>query len=211
MPAMFSASSSSPSSGASISRETLIGRLWPVQVSPFAAMLRGGVLVAAGTALLTLSAKVNVPLPYVPMTMQSLVVLLIGAAYGWRLGVATILAYLAEAAIGWPVLAGPLGGAAVMAGPTGGYLAGFVAAAFLAGWLGERGWDRSVGRLALVMAIGHVVMLGAGFGWLATGMKLGADKAWLVGVVPFIAGSVVKSVLGALLLPMARRSNSRFR
>lgn len=204
MPVMSSASSD-VSKTRFKPREPLIGLVWPAGAAQPSSMLRGVLLVAVGTALLTLSAKVNVPLPYVPMTLQSLVVLLIGAVYGWRLGVATILAYLAEGAVGLPVFAGPLAGMVYMAGPTAGYLAGFVPAAFVAGWLGERGWDRSIGRLATVMAIGHMVMLAAGFGWLAVGMKLGADKAWLVGVVPFIAGSVVKSALGAVLLPLVRR------
>ena len=146
------------------------------------------ILIALGTALLTLSAKVNLPLPYVPMTLQTLVVLMIGAAYGWRLGCATVIAYLAEGAIGLPVFAGPIGGLAPLFGPTGGYLVGFVAAAFATGWLSERGWDRSVPRLFVAMALGHIIILGAGSAWLAVGMKLGVEKAWLVGIVPFIAG-----------------------
>lgn len=199
---------SSTSSSGSTSRGSLISRLWPAS-SPSSSALRGVLFVAVGTALLTLSAKINVPLPYVPMTMQSFVVLLIGAAYGWRLGVATILAYLAEGAMGLPVFAGPVGGLAVIVGSTGGYLAGFVVAAFLMGWLSERGWDRSVLRLTVAMCVGHVVMLACGFAWLVAGIKIGADKAWLVGVVPFIAGSVVKSVLGAVLLPVVRRRADR--
>jgi len=86
-------------------------------------------LIALGTALLTLSAKINLPLPYVPMTLQTLVVLMIGAAYGWRLGGATVMAYLAEGAIGLPVFAGPIGGLAPFVGPTAGYLVGFALAA----------------------------------------------------------------------------------
>ena len=164
-------------------------------------MLRSLILIALGTALLTLSAKVNLPLPFVPMTLQTLVVLVIGAVYGWRLGCATIIAYLAEGAIGLPVFAGPVGGLAPLMGPTAGYLAGFVAAAFITGWLSERGWDRSVPLLFVAMALGHIVILAAGFGWLAFGMKLGVEKAWLVGVVPFLAGSLVKNALGAALVP----------
>ena len=90
-------------------------------------------------------------------------------------------------------------------GPTAGYLWGFVAAAFVTGWLSERGWDRSVPLLFVAMALGHIVILAAGFGWLAFGMKLGAEKAWLVGIVPFLAGSLVKNALGAALVPATRR------
>jgi biotin transport system substrate-specific component len=179
--------------------------LWPGRAEGVSGVLRIVVLIALGTALLTLSAKVNLPLPYVPMTLQTLVVLMIGAAYGWRLGGATVLAYLAEGAIGWPVFAGPVGGLAPLVGPTAGYLAGFVAAAVVTGWLSERGWDRSVPLLFVAMGLGHIVILAAGFAWLAFGMKFGVEKAWLVGIVPFVATSVVKNALGATLVPAIRR------
>ena len=141
--------------------------LWPERADRIYGVLRGAILVALGTALLTMSAKINLPLPYVPMTLQTLVVLMIGAAYGWRLGVTTVLAYLAEGAIGIPVFAGPVGGLAPLFGPTAGYLAGFVMAALATGWLSERGWDRSVPLLFVAMAIGHILILGCGFAWLA--------------------------------------------
>ena len=178
--------------------------LWPDRADGFSAVVRTVILVALGTALLALSAKINLPLPYVPMTLQTLVVLMIGAAYGWRLGTATVIAYLAEGAIGLPVFAGPVGGLAPLLGPTAGYLAGFVAAAFITGWLSERGWDRSVPRLFVAMGLGHIVILAAGFAWLAFGMKLGVEKAWLVGIAPFVAASVIKNALGAALVPAIR-------
>ena len=134
----------------------LAALLWPHRADGSSGLLRSVILVALGTALLTLSAKVNLPLPYVPMTLQTLVVLVIGAAYGWRLGSVTLMAYLAEGAIGFPVFAGPVGGLAPLIGPTAGYLFGFVAAAFVTGWLSERGWDRSVLRLFVAMAFGHI-------------------------------------------------------
>ncbi|WP_369726765.1 biotin transporter BioY [Bradyrhizobium sp. LLZ17] len=179
--------------------------MWPARPGETAGRLRGFVLVALGTALMALSAKVSLPLPYVPMTLQTLVVLMIGAAYGWRLGSATMVAYLAEGAMGLPVFAGPVGGLAPLLGPTAGYLFGFVGAAFVTGWLAERGWDRSVVWLFAAMAVGHIVILAAGFGWLAFGLGLGATKAWQVGLLPFIAASLVKNALGATLMPAARR------
>lgn len=183
----------------------LASLLWPDRTHGLASVLRRVILVALGTALLTLSAKMNLPLPYVPMTLQTLVVLMIGAAYGWRLGTLTVIAYLGEGAIGWPVFAGPTAGLAPFFGPTAGYLVGFAAAAFVTGWLSERRWDRSVPLLFVAMALGHIIILAAGFGWLAFGMKLGANKAWLVGIVPFIATSVIKNALGAALVPALRR------
>src|SRR5262245_62971884 len=183
----------------------LAALLWPHRANGSSGLFRSVILVALGTALLTLSAKVNLPLPYVPMTLQTLVVLMIGAAYGWRLGSATLLAYLAEGAIGLPVFAGPVGGIAPLVGPTAGYLFGFVAGAFVPGWLAERGWDRSVVLLFAAMAVGHIVILAAGFGWLAFGLGLGMPKAWQVGIVPFNAASLVKNALGATLMPAAHR------
>jgi biotin transport system substrate-specific component len=94
-------------------------------------------------------------------------------------------------------------------GPTAGYLAGFVIAAFTTGWLSERGWDRSVPLLFVAMATGHIVILGCGFAWLAFGMKLGVEKAWLVGIAPFIAASLIKNALGAALVPAVRRGIDR--
>jgi biotin transport system substrate-specific component len=188
-----------------VANPPLATALWPNRSEGFAGILRATVLIVAGTALLTLSAKIKLPLPYVPMTLQTLVVLLIGAAYGWRLGVATVIAYLAEGAAGLPVFAGPVGGLAPLTGPTAGYLFGFVAAAFITGWLSERGWDRSVPRLFIAMGIGHIIILAAGFAWLAFGVKLGVEKAWLVGVLPFLAASAVKNALGAGLIPAIRR------
>ena len=183
--------------------------LWPHRSDGSFGVLRSGILVILGTALLTLSAKINLPLPYVPMTLQTLVVLVIGAAYGWRLGTTTVIAYLAEGAIGFPVFAGPVGGLAPFIGPTAGYLAGFVAAAFVTGWLSEQGWDRSVPRLFIAMGLGHLIMLAAGFAWLVVGMKLGFEKAWLVGIVPFIAATLIKNALGAALVPAIRRTLDR--
>ena len=183
--------------------------LWPERADGFSGVLRTVILVALGTALLTLSAKTNLPLPYVPMTLQTLVVLVIGAVYGWRLGGATVIAYLAEGAIGLPVFAGPVGGLAPLLGPTAGYLIGFVAAALITGWLSERGWDRSVPLLFVAMGIGHIIILAAGFTWLVFGMKLGFERAWLVGIAPFVAASIIKNALGAALVPAVRRMFDR--
>jgi biotin transport system substrate-specific component len=126
-------------------------------------------------------------------------------------GVATIIAYLGEGAAGLPVFAGPVGGLAPLIGPTVGYLFGFVVAVFITGWLSERGWDRSVPWLFVAMGIGHIVILAAGFAWLAFGVKLGVEKAWLVGVLPFLAASVIKNALGAGLIPAIRRVVDRRR
>ena len=190
-------------------RFPLAAVVWPQKSDPVSGIVRSVILIALGSALLTLSAKINLPLPYVPMTLQTLVVLMIGAAYGWRLGTMTVLAYLAEGAIGLPVFAGPVGGLAPFFGPTAGYLLGFVIAAFTTGWLSERGWDRSAPLLFVAMAAGHILILGCGFAWLAFGMKLGVEKAWMVGIAPFVAASLIKNALGAVLVPALWRGLDR--
>lgn len=165
-------------------------------------LLRAAALALLGSALLTASAKVQVPLPPVPMTMQSLVVVLIGMAYGSRLGAATVLVYLAQGLVGLPVFAGPAAGPAYMAGPTGGYLLGFLPAAAGAGWLAERGWDRGLARVAAVMVLGHALILAPGVAWLAA--LVGGERAVAAGLVPFVAGTLVKSALGAAFVAAAR-------
>ena len=165
---------------------------------------RNIVAALAGTALLTLSAKISIPFWPVPLTMQTFVVLVLGMAMGWRLGAATMLLYLAEGAIGLPVFAGTPErgiGLAYMAGPTAGYLAGFVVAAAFCGWLAERGWDRSWWRTAIAMTAGHLIILAAGFSWLAT--LIGAQKAYAVGIAPFYAATVFKTALAVVALPSA--------
>lgn len=172
----------------------IIQRLWPAAGAVGA--LRCGVLVLFGSLLLALSAKVQVPFWPVPMTMQTFMVLVLGAAYGWRLGLATVLLYLAEGAAGLPVFAGSPErgiGLAYMVGPTGGYLAGFALAAAATGWLAQRGWTRHLGRLTLAMLLGHALMLAPGVAWLA--LSLGWTKAVAVGLTPFWAATVLKTAL----------------
>jgi biotin transport system substrate-specific component len=150
---------------------------------------------------LAASAKLQVPFYPVPMTMQSLVVLLLGMAFGWRLGAATVLLYLLEGAFGLPVFAGTPEkgiGIAYMMGPTGGYLIGFVAAAALTGWLAERGWDRSLWRSAVALSLGHAVLFLTGLAWLA--VYIGWPRAVAFGLMPFLAGTVVKTALGVALV-----------
>ncbi len=160
-------------------------------------------LILAGSLLLTLSAKIQVPFYPVPMTLQTLVVLLIGASFGWRMGFATVLAYLAQGATGLPVFAGtPEKGLGLlyMAGPTGGYLVGFALAAGLTGWLAERGLDRSVIGTAIAMIAGNLVIYVFGLAWLAN--FVGFEKAVTLGVIPFLFGDLVKIMLATASLPV---------
>jgi biotin transport system substrate-specific component len=159
------------------------------------------VLVLAGTALLALAAKITVPFWPVPMTLQTLAVFLIAAAYGRNLAVATLLAYLVEGAVGLPVFATGAG-VAYMAGPTGGYLVGFVVAAAIVGQAADRGLDRNMFVLFGAMLLGEVAILALGAAWLA--VLLGGEKALAFGVGPFIVTDVVKIALAAAVVPAVR-------
>ncbi|MBC8791412.1 MAG: biotin transporter BioY [Tagaea sp. CACIAM 22H2] len=181
----------------------LVDLLWPARERD---LLRKAALVALGSALLWASAKAQVPMWPVPMTMQSLVVLVIGFAYGARLGMATVLFYLAQGAVGFPVFAGTPEkgiGLAYMLGTTGGYLVGFVLSAGLCGWLAERGWGSSLVWLAGAMALGSLILFVPGVLWLAT--FVGFDKAVALGLMPFAAGIVVKGALGVALVEVIHR------
>jgi len=160
-------------------------------------------LVAAAVALLTVSAKIQIPLWPVPMTMQTYVVLVIGMGYGLRLGLAAVGSYLALGALGLPVFAGtPAQGLGLpyMLGPTGGYLLGFLVAVAVCGALAERGWDRRFTTSLIAMTLGHLLILALGVCWLAT--LLGPDRALQVGFTPFILATVIKTLLAAVSLPM---------
>ena len=126
-------------------------------------------LVLAGSGLIALSAWIAVPLPFspVPVTAQTFAVLLVGSALGARRGAASALAYLAEGCSGLPVFAGGAAGPHVLAGPTGGYLAGFVLGAWMCGALAERGWDRRAISTIASMALGNALILAIGLLWLA--------------------------------------------
>ncbi|RPJ40883.1 MAG: biotin transporter BioY, partial [Candidatus Latescibacterota bacterium] len=127
---------------------------WTDAVLPLHGIRTTGLLVAFASLLLALSARVAIPLPFspVPISGQSFAVLLVGALLGSRRGSAAVLLYLAEGAVGLPVFAGGAGGAAYLVGPTGGYLAAFLPAAFVVGALCERGWDKRVPGAAAAMA-----------------------------------------------------------
>ena len=176
---------------------TLIDTIWPRQSGGF---LRMGLLAVAGSILMALSARIQVPMWPVPMTMQTFAVLVIGMSFGCRLAGATLLLYLAEGAVGLPVFAGG-GGIAYFAGPTTGYLIGFLVAATLVGWLGEKGWDRSVPLTFVAMFVGTGVIFVLGVAWLAVFLD-NFQAALANGFSPFIIGAFIKIALAAAVLPL---------
>ena len=180
----------------------LIDILWPRATDRV--WLRNIALAIAGTLVLTLSAKIQVPFWPVPMTMQTFAVLVIAMAFGPRLGTATVALYLVEGAVGLPVFAGSPAtgiGPAYMAGPTGGYLAGFLAASAVLGYLNGRGWDCSVFKTVGAMVLGTVIIFVLGYVWLA--YLIGMENAWTFGIQPFLPAAAFKIALAAAVLPTA--------
>ncbi|NOR63743.1 MAG: biotin transporter BioY [Rhodobacteraceae bacterium] len=167
--------------------------------------LRNGALVAGGIAMLALSAKVAVPMWPVPITMGTFAVLALGAAYGPRLGLVTILGYMLLGVLGFDVFAGSseVSGLAYMMGGTGGYLLGFVLATVLLGFGATRGWDRSVLKMVGLLLAANVLIYVPGLAWLTVLYDMSAVSAIEVGMVPYLIGDAVKLGLVALLLPMA--------
>jgi biotin transport system substrate-specific component len=190
--------------------ETLVGAL----AAPLDAV-RSVLLVVAFSLFVALSAQVVIPLPWtpVPITGQSFAVLLTGALLGSRLGALALITYLAEGAIGLPVFRGLGGGAHYLFfSPTTGYLLAFPIAAFVTGALAERGWDRHFLTAAAAMAVGSFVILGGGWLWLSMTTRTASD-AFLLGVLPFIPGDIIKIALASALLPtgwaLLKRNNPR--
>lgn len=162
-------------------------------------------LVVLGAGLIALMAQVQFPLPFspVPVTGQTFAVLLVGASLGARLGATSVGLYLVGGVAGLPVFTGGTAGLARLSGPTGGYLIGFIAAAFVVGLLVERGWDRRIWTAAIAMLVGEVVIYVFGLGWLSRfPLTVGVMEA---GLLPFIAGDLYKLGLAAVALPAARR------
>lgn len=189
------------------STSTLASALWPAKANP---ALRAILLVLTGVALLTISAKVQVPFWPVPVTLQTLAVPLIAAAFGARLGTVTVLAYLAAGFAGAPVFAATppaVAGPAYFLGATGGYLIAYPIAAWIVGTVAERVGNRLLPLFSAMFAADALVLT-LGFVWLAFLAQLssgawggiGFERAWLGGVAPFLLGDLVKVALAAVLI-----------
>ena len=167
-------------------------------------------LVVAGIAAMAIAAKIRVPFWPVPATMQTFVVLTIGAAYGTRLSLATMLGYLAVGAFGFNIFtssSAEVNGIAYMLGSTGGYLVGFAVAAGVMGALAARGWDRTWGRMALSMLIGTAIIYAFGLAWMSHLFLADKGMAWVVkyGFTNFVPFELVKVALAAVLFPVIWR------
>ena len=177
----------------------LCDRLWPATGN---AILRFVVLAVAGSLLVAGAAHIAVIMLPVPITLQTLAVLGIGAAYGSRLGAATLALYAAEGAAGLPVFAPTPDGYPGITGPTGGYIIGFILAAALLGWLVERGWDRNIPKMIAAVLLAAAVVYIPGLLWLQ-GFVGGFAKAVEFGLAPFWLWDTVKALVVAFAVPAA--------
>lgn len=181
-------------------------------ILPRASAMTDVALVLAGAALVALLAQVTIPLPIVPITGQTLGVLVVGAALGARRGAAALTTYMLAGLAGLPVFAGFTGTIAAVATPSFGFILGFIPAAFLAGWFAERTWDRRPWLAMVGFVAASIVPFLVGVPYMAyvlnvvmgAGYDLGGIIA--VGVTPFIAGGLVKAAIAAIVIPAAWRS-----
>lgn len=163
------------------------------------------VLVAAGAALTAIAAQVAVPLWPVPITGQTLAVLLVGSSLGALRGSLSMLLYAVLGLAGLPVFSDSSSGLGVLLGPTGGYIVGFVFAAAFTGWIAQRSWDRRILRCVLAFLGGTVVTFAIGLPWLAVVLGLDLGQTLEGGLYPFILGGVVKAVLAAGVVTLGWR------
>lgn len=170
-----------------------------------------GLLVIGGAAVLGLASQWEVPLWPVPISAQSLFVLLIGASFGARLGGLSMLAYLAMGAAGLPMYSGGGSGVDHLVGPTAGYLVGFAAAAVFVGWMAQHGWDRTVRHAIVTFSAGTMIILAFGVAGLMIGLDYSLAEAITAGVVPFWQGFLIKVGIASLVLPGLWSASRRLR
>lgn len=158
-------------------------------------------LILGGSLFVALCAQIRIPLPFtpVPITLQTLGILLVGSLLGSRQGLLSMLLYLALGLVGLPFFSGGQAGVEILHGPTVGYLVAAPLAAMLVGWLAERGWDQRVGTTALSMILGNLVIYALGVAWLST--LIGLEAAITKGALPFILGDLVKIAVACVVLP----------
>ena len=174
----------------------LINRIFPT--SGFNKYIKNILLIIFGSVLLTISAKIQVPFWPVPMTMQTFVIFLIGTTYGWRMSFFTVLLYLLEGALGFPVFAKG-GGIIYLLGPTAGYLYGMLFASIVIGLLSEKGYANSYFLCLISLLVGSVIIFALGVGYLGT--IIGYEKAIAGGLIPFMPSELFKIALAVALIP----------
>lgn len=187
--------------------KVLVEAIGPTQGT--AVLIKQAIMVILGVAALTLAAKIRVPMWPVPITLQTMAVLMIGTGFGLRLGLGTVLAYLGLGVVlayfgaSFTVFTGETATMAYFVGPTMGYLAGFAVAAGVMGWLAQRGWDRTYGKMALALLIGNAVIYAIGLPWMAYLFLADKGAMWVFqwGMGNFLVGDALKLVVAAMLIP----------
>lgn len=167
--------------------------------------VRAAIQVLAGIAFLTALAQLRIQVGPVPITGQTLGVLLLGAAYGAGMGTVTTASYVLIGALGLPVFTGANAGWAYLAGPTGGYLIGFILAAALLGRLAASGWSRSYVGTTVAMVLATVLIYLPGLLWLKTVLGVDWPEALAFGLFPFLMGDALKAAVAVAALPTAWR------
>jgi len=157
----------------------------------------------AGAALVTVLAQVAIPLWPVPITGQTLAVLLVGSTLGAVRGAISMVLYALLGLVGLPVFSDGSHGAGVLFGATGGYIVGFIISAALVGWLAERQWDRKILKAIVTFVAGSVVVFAVGLPWLAVVLHTDLPTTLQYGLYPFIIGGIIKAAIAAGLLPLA--------
>lgn len=167
-------------------------------------LLQDAGIVLGASVLIGLFASISIPLPFtpVPIAMQAQVILFLAAMLGSKRGALAVLAYLAQGLMGLPVFAGNTSGVLVLAGPTGGYLLGYLAGAYATGYLAERLSKRTPARAFGAMALGNLVVFAFGVSWLS--QFVGWQGALMLGFVPFVIGDLLKLTLAARSLKAFR-------
>ena len=160
-------------------------------------------LVAVGAMLTGLLAQVAVPLWPVPITGQTLAVLLVGTTLGAVRGALSMVLYAVVGILGVPWFSDASSGLGVVAGPTGGYIVGFVLAAGLTGWLAERRWDRRILGAFVSFLAGSATVFAVGLPWLAAVLGLNLEQTLQAGLYPFIIGGVIKALIAAGIIRAA--------
>jgi biotin transport system substrate-specific component len=182
------------------------------RIVPQRGVLADVLLILLGSLFVAAMAQLSIPLQPVPVTGQTFAVLLVGMVLGSRRGALALGAYLVEGVAGLPVFAEAKSGLLTVLGPTGGYLIGFIAAAWVVGILAERGFDRSLPKTLFAMVAGNLVIYMFGLAWLAFGFAvisksdfsgIGLENALVYGLYPFLVGDGLKAILAALLVPGA--------
>ncbi len=180
---------------------------------PNASIATDAVLAIAGAALISLAAQISIALPFtpVPITGQTLAVTGTAAVLGLRTGTAASILYALAGCVGLPVFADGKSGFHILTGATGGYIVGFVVCAACIGWCSDRGWTAKFSSSVGAMLLGETIVYAFGVLWLRHSLGVSLERAFELGLYPFVVGDLLKVYLAAALLPAGHRAVAHLR